>query len=165
VQTCASKRIDYASGMRTPPLLALVALILSTPAAAQEAPLPHWLAGTWIMQDGSAWAEELWTDGKGAMMLGIGRTGFGPDIENWEVARIERRKGSGAVVMTVQPKGGKPVEFPMTVTSDDAVEFANPANSFPQRIRYWRQGQLLMAEISALDGSNAMRWNYRPVAP
>ena len=46
---------------------------------------------------------------------------------------------------------------------DEAIEFANPANDYPQRIRYWRQGKLLMAEISQIDGSKAVRWNYRPV--
>ena len=47
----------------------------------------------------------------------------------------------------------------------EAVEFANPAHDYPQRIRYWRQGKLLMAEVSKMDGSKALRWNYRPVVP
>lgn len=33
------------------------------------------------------------------------------------------------------------------------------------RIRYWRQGKLLMAEASRIDGSDVTRWNYRPVVP
>ena len=41
----------------------------------------------------------------------------------------------------------------------------NPAHDYPQRIRYWRQGKLLMAEFSKLDGSQTERWNYRPVVP
>jgi hypothetical protein len=45
---------------------------------------------------------------------------------------------------------------------EDSIEFANPRHDYPQRIRYWRQGQLLMAEISKIDGSDSQRWNFRP---
>ncbi len=39
--------------------------------------------------------------------------------------------------------------------------FANAAHDYPQRIRYWREGETLNAEISLLDGSKAMRWQYK----
>ncbi|MFC0590618.1 DUF6265 family protein [Novosphingobium aquiterrae] len=139
-------------------------LIAATPLAAgpAEDALPGFMAGTWMMEDGPSWSDELWSDAKGGLMLGVSRTGFGKDVRIWEMARIER-KVDGSVSFYAQPRGRTETEFRQVLRSTDAVEFANPANDYPQRIRYWRQGQLLMAEISKLDGSDAMRWNYRPV--
>jgi hypothetical protein len=128
------------------------------------AALPEWMAGTWMMQEGASWSDQLWTDPKGGLMLGVSRSGFGGQVENWDLAQI-RVRPDGSMVYVVQPQGKAPVEFPMVLISEEAIEFANPANDYPQRIRYWRQGKLLMAEISLLDGSNAMRWNFRPVVP
>ncbi len=157
--------------MRFVRLTSAAALLLAAPAAAQQAapvitqqvaPLPDWLAGIWMMEDGSSWSEEIWSGARGDMMLGVAKSGFGPKLENWESTKIIR-KPDGKISFFAQPKGAPPSEFPLTVTSEQAVEFANPAHDYPQRIRYWRQGQLLMAEISKIDGSKAMRWNYRPV--
>lgn len=144
---------------------ALAASPLHAPlAAAAAAPaLPDWLSGLWAMEDGANWAEEYWTSARGGMMLGTGREGFGPEIRAWESMRIALNR-EGRLVLYAQPKGGPPIEFPMATMSDAAIEFANGAHDYPQRIRYWRQGQLLMAETAKLDGSEAQRWNYRPVA-
>lgn len=150
----------------TKPILAAL-LLLAIPAGAQTVAnprLPDWLAGTWLMEDGANWSDELWTDPRGGMMLGVSRSGFGPQLQGWEVVQI-RQKGDGKISFFAQPQGKSPVEFPLVLISSDAIEFANPANDYPQRIRYWRQGKLLMAEMSRLDGSDVMRWNYRPVVP
>lgn len=144
----------------------LFALTLLAAPLAAEAPrnaaLPAWMAGTWVMEDGTNWADEVWTDPRGGVMLGVTRTGFGPQLQNWEIAQV-RARSDGTMAFIVQPEGKAAVTFPMVLISDEAVEFANPANDYPQRIRYWRQGKLLMAEVSRLDGSDVMRWNYRPV--
>jgi hypothetical protein len=132
--------------------------------AAQPATsLPGWLAGTWAREDGAAWAEELWTAPRGGQMLGLSRDGFGPDVTTWSQERIERSR-EGAPVLVVQKEGGAAVRYPLAVASESAIEFANAAQSYPQRIRYWREGQLLMIEASRMDGSEAKRWNYRPVS-
>jgi hypothetical protein len=127
-----------------------------------NAGLPEWLAGTWTMEQGSKWADEVWTSPRGGMMLGLARTGFGPNLESWENTRIIR-KLDGSISLFAQSEGKLAVEFPLAVSSAESVEFANASHDFPQRIRYWRQGQLLIAEISKIDGSEAVRWNYRPV--
>lgn len=114
------------------------------------------------MEQGASWTDEVWTTPRGGTMLGMSRSGFGPDMKEWEFARIER-KADGLLSFFAQPRGKPATEFRQVLRSSDAVEFANPANDYPQRIRYARQGQLLMAEISRLDGSEEMRWNYRPV--
>jgi len=141
------------------------AFVTATPLAAQtgaDDALPGFMAGAWMMEDGASWNDEVWTDARGGVMLGLSRSGFGPQLRLWEMARIER-KSDGSVSYFAQPMGKGPTEFRQVLRSAESVEFANPANDYPQRIRYWRQGQLLMAEISRLDGSDAMRWNYRPV--
>jgi hypothetical protein len=35
------------------------------------------------------------------------------------------------------------------------------AHDYPQRIAYVRDGDMLTATISAIDGSKAMRWTFR----
>ncbi len=142
-------------------------LAFAAPAAAQvgvNRALPDWLAGSWRMEQGSDWADEMWMQPRGGMMLGLGREGFGPQVQLWETMRIAV-KPDGKVSFYAQPRGGPPTEFPMVAVSAESVEFANPANDYPQRIRYWRQGQLLMTEISRLDGGDLQRWNYRPATP
>ncbi len=147
-------------------LILLILLLAAAPLTAQSAArsLPEWMAGTWMTEDGASWSDEVWTDPRGGLMLGIARTGFGPRLENWELAQI-RQRADGTITFLAQPQGKPATEFPMVLVSEEAIEFANPANDYPQRIRYWRQGKLLMAEISKIDGSQAMRWNYRPVIP
>ena len=143
-----------------------VLLLLAAPLGAQSAArsLPEWMAGTWMTEDGASWSDEVWTDARGGMMLGIARTGFGPRLESWELTQM-RQKPDGSISFFIQTPGLRATEFPMVLVSDEAIEFANPSHDYPQRIRYWRQGKLLMAEVSKIDGSQAMRWNYRPVVP
>ena len=144
-----------------------LALLFAAPLSAQtlsQPTLPAWLAGTWAMEDGANWADELWTDPRGGVMVGIGRSGFGPELKSWEVTRIVTRK-DGSLAYVAEVDGQPPVTFSLVLISAEAIEFANPAHDYPQRIRYSRQGKLLIAEISKLDGSDALRWNYRPVVP
>lgn len=61
------------------------------------------------------------------------------------------------------PNGDAPVEFALVRQDARSIEFANPAHDYPQRIRYWREGEALHAEISLLDGSRANRWSYAPM--
>ncbi len=143
-------------------------LALMAPAAAQGsapsqigAELPAWLAGFWQSQDGIAWADEMWNAPRGGVMLGAGRAGSGPQMQSWETMRIAARP-DGTLVFHAQPKGAPASEFPAVSIGEESIEFANPRHDYPQRIRYWRQGQLLMAEISKIDGSDSQRWNFRP---
>lgn len=148
-------------------LIAAALMLLAAPLAAQtlaNPKLPGWMAGTWAMQDGATWADEVWTDPRGGIMLGMARTGFGPQLQGWEVTQI-KVKPDGTISFFAQPFGKPPAEFPLVLISEESIEFANPSHDYPQRIRYWRQGKLLMAEVSKMDGSNSMRWNYRPVVP
>ena len=43
------------------------------------------------------------------------------------------------------------------------MTFVNADNDYPKRVRYWREGGELRAEISQLDGSDAMQFAFRPM--
>ena len=173
-------KVWHGSGMRRYPFFVIALCVAILPGAGQaqlmigprssepEKPLgpsndglPGWLAGTWAMQDGAAWADAVWTVPRGGMMLGLGRIGFGPDVENWDSSRIVR-KADGTISLIMQRKAGVAQDYPLAIAGTDSVEFANPQYE-PQRIRFWRAGQLLMTETSRMDGSDGTRLYYRPV--
>jgi hypothetical protein len=118
------------------------------------------MAGAWSTSDGERWTEEFWTHARGGIMIGASREGRGEALQSWESIRI-LRKGDGALAYIPMPSGGAPVEFAMVRQDAGSIEFANPSHDFPQRIRYWREGDTLHAEISLIDGSRARRWSLR----
>ncbi|WP_371371649.1 hypothetical protein, partial [Salmonella sp. M307] len=79
--------------------------------------------------------------------------------ERREPMRITR--GADKLVFHAEPPGQAPTDFTADGATPGNVEFVNAAHDYPQRIRYWREGELLMAEISLADGSKPMRWAYR----
>lgn len=138
-------------------------LVVAAPLAAQEqAVLPGFLAGAWEQRTGDNWADEFWTPPRGDMMIGAARIGRGETLREFEHTRIVR-KSDGALVFIAQPRGAPPTEFPLVASGPQMVEFASAAHDYPQRIRYWREGRLLKARISKMDGSDAMEWSYAPM--
>lgn len=136
------------------------------PAAGAEAvALPGWLAGCWISGgEGDARTEECWTAPRGSMVLGSGHGFTGTRTRSFEHMRIEQVDGS--LVFVAQPGGSPPTRFALQATRvgtelRDGLLFVNVANDYPQRVQYWREGDELVAEISQIDGSNAMRWRFR----
>ena len=134
-------------------VLLAAALLAPTGAFAQEAAMPAWMAGCWEMWDGDHWAEECWTVPRGGMMMGSGRTGEVEDVRSWEFMRIERDEGGG-LTFVASPGGRGWTAFASAADPGAGVTFVNAANDYPQRVRYWREGGELKAEISLLDGSN-----------
>lgn len=149
--------------------LAMTAALVAAPLWAQDARqpvLPGWMAGCWEMRDGERWAEECWTIPRGGMMLGSGRAGTGDRVASWETMRIalaEPDSGGAAIPMAfvAAPGGTGWTTFGWSPTDEDGVTFHNASNDYPQRVRYWREGELLRAETSLLDGSQAMQWTFR----
>ena len=138
-------------------------LIAAAPAALPSLPpAPQWMAGAWIETRGDRWSDEFWTPMRGGVMIGSARIGKGEALIMWEAARIEREK-DGGLTFWGSPRGVTPTPFPMVASSTTMIEFANPKHDYPQRIRYWREGQTLKAEISRSDGSKAVRWTYQPM--
>ena len=90
------------------------------------------------------------------------REGQADALRSWESIRI-LRKPDGSLAYLPMPNGGAPIEFAMVSQDAQSIVFANPAHDFPQRIRYWREGDTLHAEIALIDGSRAIQWSYTPM--
>jgi hypothetical protein len=145
--------------------LYLALAMLPASAAAQDATLPTWMAGCWEMREGENWAEECWTIPRAGMMMGSGRTGTANAVRSWEFMRIalDEPNGDGPPVrmaFAASPGGQGWTIFAAASDPGAGVTFVNAANDFPQRVRYWREGELLKAEISLEDGSRAMGWTF-----
>jgi Domain of unknown function (DUF6265) len=147
-------------------LLAALALGLAAlPAFATtilEEPMPAWLAGAWDQSEGTEWSDEFWTPPRAGLMIGASRMGKGGALTVFEHTRIVR-KPDGSLSFFAQPRGVPASEFPMVGSGADWIEFANPAHDYPQRIKYWREGPLLKARISLMDGGNAYEWTFKPM--
>jgi hypothetical protein len=146
--------------MRRLSVLALALIAVPVGAGAQEAALPGWMAGCWEMREGDRWAEECWTIPRGGQMIGSGRAGSGDTVRSFEHMRIER-ESSGSLTFLASPGGQGWTAFASAADPGAGVTFVNAANDYPQRVRYWREGELLKAEVSLRDGSNAESWTFR----
>ena len=150
--------------MRPMPLFVLALTLWGGVATAQRttpAPdgPPGWMTGCWSEQEGQKWTEECWTPPRAGMMLGSSRSGDGAVLRSWEATQI-LPDASGKLTYWASSDGGTRIPFPLLSRTAAELVFANPAHDYPQRIRYWRDGAKLNAEISMLDGSKPMRWHY-----
>ena len=120
-----------------------------------------WLSGRWVAESDGRWTEEVWSEVRGGTMMGYSWTGQGSTIREYEYLRLQAGEDD-EVVYLAQP-GGSPAAVGFYLAQADATSatFENPAHDFPQRIRYVRDGNVLTATISKLDGSNARSWTYR----
>jgi len=121
---------------------------------------PGWMTGCWSQQDPPKWTEECWMAPRGGVMLGAGRAGAGDKLDEWEAMQIMPGT-DGKLIYWAAPGGGARVAFTEVSRGSGEIVFANAAHDYPQRIRYWREGAMLNAEISLIDGSKALRWQYR----
>lgn len=151
-------------------LLVPLTLLAAAPAAdTQDGPaLPEWMAGCWIDQTPAGWTEECWMPPRGGMMLGASRSGAGDAVAAWEMLRIETQAENGdgppiRMAYSAAPMGRGWTTFAWSPGIGPGLSFYNTANDYPQRIRYWREGAVLNAEIAMADGSRARRWRYSPV--
>ena len=140
-----------------------LALLLmgQAPPAVQVSDL-SWMSGRWQTEglDSPHMTDEAWSEPRSGVMLGYSRTG-GDRLREFEFLRIQAGP-DGVPVYYAQPGGGPPVGFRLVAHDATSATFENPQHDYPQRIRYeiWHDGTM-WATISKLDGSNAMRWQYR----
>ncbi len=139
------------------------------PATAQAQELPAWMSGCWEMRDGDSWVDECWMSPRGGVMLGASRSGTGEGMTGWEATQITiepgavRKDSVPRMIFWASPNGNGRTPFEVAGSDAASVTFVNLTNDYPQRIHYWREGALLMAEISRADGSDAMRWTFEPM--
>ena len=140
-------------------MLAMMTLLAAAAAGTDKTALPDWMAGCWESQDGTRWTEECWTDPRAGLMLGSARSIDGERLVSWEAMQIMADPGAG-LAFWASPNGNGRTRF-VSQPWEKGLSFANAANDYPQRVRYWREGDLLMAEIAMADGSKSMRWSFR----
>ena len=133
-------------------------------AEATAMPMPAFLSGCWEEQAAEErWTEECWTDARGELMIGSGRTGNGNRVGHWEWMRIER-SADGSVTFYGSPNGAPAVGFKAVEADANSITFVNPSHDYPQRVRYAITDTGLDAEVSLADGSNSEHWSYRRTA-
>lgn len=141
-------------------IIAAAILLLASPISAHTVPLPSWLTGAWAMMDGDLWADEFWTPPRADIMIGAARMGQGDQLRNWESMRIAY-DDDGMLAYWAMPNGQPATKFALVSRSENEIVFANAGHDYPQRIRYWREGKSLKAEVSLMDGSKAFALTYK----
>jgi hypothetical protein len=142
----------------------MVFSVILMAAAAAQSPLPAFLTGCWTLVEGNHWTHECWMDPKGGLMIGASREGTGDKLESWEWMSVQQ--GSDGTIIFYASPGGRPrTPFKLDRASATEVRFINPEHDYPQAIRYELKDGRLNAEISALNGSKAIRWSYSPDKP
>lgn len=139
----------------------ILGVLFAAPAHGQEADPLGWLTGYWCTQggDGSQTCEH-WAPTRGGVKLATaqtvrdGKSGF---VEFLSIAV----DGQAVALEVLSPEGGPAGTFRAVRHAPQEVTFENAAHDYPQRIHYWREGDILHAEIMKLDGSKPNRWDYR----
>ena len=139
---------------------AVLALLIPTAIAAEKSEMPDWMTGAWVGGEGEAWVDEFWTPPRGDLMIGAGRAGRADKLMSFEHMRIERET-DGTMVFWALPGGKNATRFVAVHADSDDVIFENAANDYPQRVRYWRDGNEMKARIMKLDGSQQMDFSWR----
>lgn len=143
-------------------MMGIGAALLLVAAAPAERRLDslEWLAGHWSTEGSGAWTEESWAPARGGMMLGTNLSGAAERAEAYEFMRLTE-DADGSIQFWGSPGGKPPVAFELVSSGPNEAVFENPAHDFPQRIRYWRDGAMLRAEVSDMGGAKAMRWTFK----
>lgn len=136
--------------------------LLANPAAAQDGGF-GWMSGAWCTPvDAGEQTCEVWSDETVGAIAGLSRT-----MKNGAVVSEERMAIApiqGRLTFIAKPAdAAEPTRFPMISRGSTELVFENRDHDYPQRIRYWREGDVLMAEIAMADGSKPMRWRYERV--
>ena len=139
---------------------ALALLLMGQAPAPQGVANLAWMSGSWASESSGRWTEESWLPPRGGAMLGLSRSGREDVLREYEFLRIQAGE-DGVPVYHASPGGRAPVGFRLVASDAASATFENPQHDFPQRIRYRRDGEMMVATISAIDGSNAMSWTYR----
>ncbi|MEM7638242.1 MAG: DUF6265 family protein [Pseudomonadota bacterium] len=149
---------------------ALLMLIPLPVAQASEpiSPFFDWFTGCWVSEDGAM--REVWSAMEGDLLFGysvnidLDQDRYpGQQVTFFEQMRIDLFEDADhPPAFYAYPAGQGPTRFVQTDFGDRTVTYENASNDFPQRIRYWRDGAQLKAEISTLDDSSIRRFTFLP---
>ena len=143
--------------------LFVAALLAALPAAGQTQRVETlaWMAGSWE-QSGRERVMETWTAPSHGMMVGASLT-TSAGRRTFEFMRIvDTAEGMSYLA---SPGGRPAVEFKLREAGDRKVVFENPGHDYPQRITYWKDGDVLAARIegSVRGQARSEEWKYQPV--
>lgn len=140
-------------------IVVAVAGLLCVAAGPQPAEGLGWLSGRWVQEEGGRWAEESWSDARGGVLLGTSKTGHERALTGFEFMRIAPDR-EGRVHFFGSPQGVPAVAFRLVASGDRSAVFENPLHDYPQRISYRREGDVLTATISDIEGKKAVSWRF-----
>ncbi|WP_448663327.1 DUF6265 family protein [Sphingomonas sp. CJ20] len=138
----------------------LISVLL--PALLQTGAPLDWMTGTWCTAPRAGRQMcERWERAPEGGLSGTAEVRREGVVTPGETMRIAR--AGGVLVFHAEPRGQAPTDFPAVALGAQAVTFENRDHDYPQRVRYWREGAVLMAEVSLADGSKPMRWTFQRV--
>ena len=127
-------------------LLAVSVLCLTSTASAQPAaPMPDWISGYWLSCENGEQTAENWFGAGTGTLLGTNLTRHRHGEYEFEMLSV--RASAAGFSYFGQPSGNPPVEFALKETHGQRVVFENLQHDFPQRIIYWRVGNVLHARV------------------
>ena len=136
-------------------VFALGACTTSSLADETDTPRLDWLSGCWQSEDGRA--REVWSGSESGYYFGYALTLADGNGVFFEHMRIDP---GPAPVFNAYPAGQGPSAFPALDMSDASITFANPEHDYPQKIRYFLEGDELKATISLMDGTRSGQFEY-----
>jgi Domain of unknown function (DUF6265) len=119
-----------------------------------------WLAGDWVLVQGTRCTEEHWTSPSSNMMVGAGRTVVGGRTTSFEFMRIEAR--ADGVYFVAQPGGRPPVDFKLAGEPGSELIFLNPGHAdHLTRVVYRRgDGDAMNARVEGADDAKTFAVDY-----
>ncbi|PSM15014.1 DUF6265 family protein [Stenotrophomonas maltophilia] len=125
--------------IRTAPALLTLLLAVAHAQASPPSKIEHlaWLAGCWQLDGQPPGAGEQWSSLAGNTLFGSSRSLRDGRTVGFEFMQL-RQHDDGRLVLTALPSGQNATDFNATRVDGNEAVFENPANDFPQRIRYRR---------------------------
>jgi hypothetical protein len=115
----------------------------------------RWMAGYWRRDGDGSRQEEVWLEPLGGCMIGLDRDVSAGRV-SFEHLRIVEE--GGALDLHVSLGGRPPIAFRLAAANDHDVTFSRESESFPARIRYWLERDVLHCRIDG--GGRQMEWSW-----
>ena len=132
------------------PAVAVLLMLTATDVSADMThALPTWLVGCWVSADTRSL--EAWTQDSDDVLIGFSSVVNDNQVVFYELMSL-RLDANGELTFTAYPSNQPGGSFPATDQSKDAVVFENANHDYPQRIRYRREDNQLIADIARADG-------------
>jgi len=129
-------------------------------AAAQDLSGLAFMSGHWVQKNEREEVQESWLGPRANLMTATNLTLTNGRGASFEFLRIGAKDGK--IVYFASPGGRPPVEFPaIEVVANERVVFENPANAYPTRISYRRDGDALVARIEGRRGGSDASEEWR----